>query len=293
MHPAHRRAGVGVGPARRAARPDTPAAAGLGARRLPGRRRPRRAPRASRQSASCGGCAAACSTPAAPTRSCPTACRCAPFAVGRRRGRAAARQQRRLRLAPRAGRLDARRRQLRARPSRGSTRTACCWPSTRRRRARPRLPLDQGARRGTGGRTPTARSARSTCSASTRPRAGRRLGPALTLAGLAHLRDRGLRARDALRRGRQRRRRPALPRPRLHAAGARTCRTGADRRPPASPWSSRSHDPTCRRSPRRPCSSSVHPTGSASTGPAYLRGSSGCPRTARQRRPTDQRRNRA
>ena len=64
-------------------------------------------------------------------------------------------------------------------------------------------------------RTTTTRSARSTCSASTRARTGCGLGRALTVAGLRHLRARGPRPGDALRRRVQHRGGRALPAARL------------------------------------------------------------------------------
>ena len=93
------------------------------------------------------------------------------YARPRRRRRTAAGQQRRVRVASRAGRLDGGRHRRAARRSRGSTPTGLFMAFDEQTGRAARLPLDQGA--------PTSRAwARSTSSASTPPAQGRGLGRA-------------------------------------------------------------------------------------------------------------------
>ena len=207
----------------------------------------------SRRSASCGGCAAT-STSRCPTRRCPTASGSGPSRWARTRPSCCASTTPRSHGTPSrvAGRSTT---SPSARPSRGSTRTACCWPSTspRRstcwgstgRRCTPRAPARRtrsapvgevyvlGVDPAAQGRTARPGAHPRRARASARPRVGRR---------------------RALRRGRQRRRRPALPRPRLRAL-QRGRVVPALTRHPASPLITGG---ACRPSRRRPCSSSVY-----------------------------------
>ena len=206
---------------------------------------------ASRRSASCGGCAAACDVPlrraaAARRRADP------PVRGRRRRGRVPARQQRRLRLAPRAGRLDARRRR-RAR-GRAVVRPGRLPAGRRRRPRRAVLGFHWTKVHGApAGGSP--RADRRGLRARRRPgRAGLRLGAALTLAGLRHLRDRGAGRRVLYVEADNDAAVAALPRPRLRRASAPTCRTGAD----PSPGVAADHRGCVPSLTPRPCSSSVH-----------------------------------
>ena len=191
VHPEHRRAGLGTELVREllAEAAGRRCAAALGARRATRRPRaiadpprPAQGPRA-------------LPAPAGHDRAARRSRRCRPACGSGRSGSAStSRSSCGSTTPPSTGtrsRAAGRRRDQPARArSRGSTRTASCWPSTRRRPAA-RLPLDQGA---PGRRLdPTTRWARSTCSAWTRPRAGCTWARALTLAGLRHLYERGLR----------------------------------------------------------------------------------------------------
>ena len=189
VHPDHRRRGIGS--ALLGALLDRAPAPGLGTRRAARGGRPGRRAPGSPRSASCGGCGAAWRF-RCPTRRCPTACgsgrsrwaRTRPSCCGSTTPRSRGTRSRA------AGRSTT---SPRARPSRGSTPRAVL------------LAVDEAAPEHVLGFHWTKVHAAGTGEADADlligevyvlgvdPAArGRRLGPALTLAGLAHLRDRGL-----------------------------------------------------------------------------------------------------